>query len=70
MKLITVYRLPYTGPHKICIAMFVTLGIAALQKNAEDTLIGAELEQKMLWLVCFKIKRAFRILHVLKSNET
>jgi len=28
--------------------MFVTLGIAALQKNAEDTLIGAELEQKML----------------------
>jgi len=52
--------------HKICIAMSVTLGIAAVQKSAEDTLIGAELVQKMLWLVRFKIKRAFRILRVLK----
>jgi len=34
--------------HKICIAMSVTLGIAAVQKSAEDTLIGAELVQKML----------------------
>jgi len=28
--------------------MSVTLGIAAVQKSAEDTLIGAELVQKML----------------------
>jgi len=34
--------------HKICIAMSVTFGIAAVQKSAEDTLIGAELVQKML----------------------
>ena len=31
--------------HKLCIAMSVTLGIAAVQKSAEDTLIGAELVQ-------------------------
>jgi len=55
--------------HKICIAMSVTLGIAAVQKSAEDTLIGAELVQKMLWLVHFKIKRAFRILRVLKKQS-
>jgi len=55
--------------HKICIAMSVTLGIAAVQKSAEDTLIGAELVQKMLWLVWFKIKRAFRILRVLKKQS-
>jgi len=41
--------------HKICIAMSVTLSIAAVQKSAEDALIGAELVQKMLWLVHFKI---------------
>ena len=46
--------------------MSVTLGIAAVQKSSEDTLIGAELVPKMLWLVYFKIKRAFRILRVLK----
>jgi len=34
--------------HKICIAMSVTLSIAAVQKSAEDALIGAELVQKML----------------------
>ena len=34
--------------YKICIAMSVTLGIAALQKSSEDTLIGAELVPKML----------------------
>ena len=34
--------------HKICIAMSVTLGKAAVQKSAEDTLIGTELVQKML----------------------
>jgi len=34
---------------------------------AEDTLIGAELVQKMFWLVRFKIKRAFCILRVLKN---
>jgi len=45
--------------HKICIAMSVTLSIAAVQKSAEDALIGAELVQKMLWLVHFKIKRAY-----------
>jgi len=33
--------------HKLCIAMSVTLGIAAVQK-IQDTLIGAELVQKML----------------------
>jgi len=33
---------------KICIAMSVTLGIAAVQKSAEDTLIGTKLVQKML----------------------
>jgi len=49
--------------------MSVTLGIAAVQKSAEDTLIGAELVQKMLWLVRFKIKRAFRILRVLKKQS-
>jgi len=55
--------------HKICIAMSVTLGIAAVQKSAEDTLIGAELVQKMLWLVRFKINSAFRILRVLKKQS-
>jgi len=49
--------------------MSVTLGIAAVQKSAEDTLIGAELVQNMLWLVRFKIKRAFRILCVLKKQS-
>jgi len=34
--------------YKICIAMSVTLGIAAVQKSSEDTLIGAELVPKML----------------------
>jgi len=33
---------------KICIAMSVTLGTAAVQKSAEDTLIGTKLVQKML----------------------
>ena len=47
--------------------MSVTLGIAAEQKSAEDTLIGAELVQKMLWLVHFKFKRPFCILRVLKQ---
>jgi len=55
--------------YKICIAMSVTLGIAAVQKSSEDTLIGAELVPKMLWLVYFKIKRAFRILRVLKQQS-
>jgi len=55
--------------YKICIAMSVTLGIAAVQKSSEDTLIGAELVPKMLWLVYFKIKRAFRILRVLKKQS-
>jgi len=54
---------------KICIARSVTLGIAAVQKSAEDTLIGAELVPKMLRLVYFKIKRAFRILRVLKKQS-
>jgi len=49
--------------------MFVTLGIAAVQKSAEDTLIGAEMVQKMIWSVRFKIKRAFRILRVLKKQS-
>ena len=47
----------------------MTLGIAAVQKSAEDTLIGAELVPKMLRLVYFKIKRAFRILRVLKKQS-
>jgi len=37
--------------HKIMhsnVVMSVTLGIAAVQKSAEDTLIGAELVQNML----------------------
>ena len=34
--------------HKVCIAMSVTLSIAAEQKSAEEALIGAELVQKML----------------------
>ena len=34
--------------YKICIAMSVTLGIAAVQKSSEDTLIGAKLVPKML----------------------
>jgi len=49
--------------------MSVTLCIAAVQKSSEDTLIGAELVPKMLWLVYFKIKRAFRILRVLKKQS-
>jgi len=49
--------------------MSVTLNIAAVQKSAEDTLIGTELVQKMLWLVGFKIKRAFCILRVLKKQS-
>jgi len=44
--------------------MSVTLGIAAVQKSAEHTLIGAKLVPKVLWLVYFEIKRAFRILYV------
>ena len=42
---------------------------AAVTKRSEDTLIGAELVPKMLWLFYFKIKRAFRILRVLKKQS-
>jgi len=38
----------YRKHTKLCIVMSVTLGIAAVQKSAEDTLIGAELVQNML----------------------
>jgi len=59
----------FYGKHTKYAQQSVTLAKAAVQKSAEDTLIGAELVQKMLWLARFKIKRAFRILRVLKKQS-
>jgi len=60
------YTIGRSREYVVVHVLSVTLGIAAVQ----DTLIGSKLVPKMLWLVYFKIKRAFRSLRVLKSNQT